>query len=249
MKRQTTIKELENLVFKFQEARDWTKWNHPKDVAISVCIEAAELLELFQWKNTRTLGNKDEMELDFKEIKQDKIKKISNMRKVLCVGQAYPKPPYPNKPFGRTKLYDWFTQIGIGEDFVDKYFNLTGALCNYFPGVTKTGAHKVPTEKQINNCRPWLKSLLINFKPDIVIPIGKLSAVYALQRKVVNLSGVVGTKFICKPYGLTEKNVVVIPFPHPSGASTWVYDPSNKKRLGQALRLLSQEFWQSITTK
>lgn len=35
----------------FRDARDWAKFHTPKDLAISISIEAGELLELFQWKN------------------------------------------------------------------------------------------------------------------------------------------------------------------------------------------------------
>jgi NTP pyrophosphatase (non-canonical NTP hydrolase) len=34
----------------FRDARDWSQFHTPKDLAISVSIEAAELLELFQWR-------------------------------------------------------------------------------------------------------------------------------------------------------------------------------------------------------
>jgi len=35
----------------FAEARDWGRFHTPKDLAMSVSIEAAELLEVFQWKD------------------------------------------------------------------------------------------------------------------------------------------------------------------------------------------------------
>ena len=36
---------------KFRDDRDWKQFHNPKDLAVSVSIEAAELLELFQWKS------------------------------------------------------------------------------------------------------------------------------------------------------------------------------------------------------
>src|SRR5207253_5448843 len=36
---------------KFRDDRDWKQFHDPKNLAVSICIEAAELLELFQWKN------------------------------------------------------------------------------------------------------------------------------------------------------------------------------------------------------
>ena len=35
---------------KFRDERDWMKFHDPKNLAVSISIEAAELLELFQWK-------------------------------------------------------------------------------------------------------------------------------------------------------------------------------------------------------
>ncbi len=34
---------------KFRDDRDWRRFHNPKDLAASISIEAAELLELFQW--------------------------------------------------------------------------------------------------------------------------------------------------------------------------------------------------------
>ena len=36
---------------KFRDDRDWKQFHNPKDLAVSISIEAAELLELFQWKS------------------------------------------------------------------------------------------------------------------------------------------------------------------------------------------------------
>lgn len=36
---------------KFRDERDWKQFHNPKDLAVSISIEAAELLELFQWQN------------------------------------------------------------------------------------------------------------------------------------------------------------------------------------------------------
>ena len=44
----TTIAELKERVKKFIEEREWKKYHTPKDLAISITIEASELLEIFQ---------------------------------------------------------------------------------------------------------------------------------------------------------------------------------------------------------
>jgi len=45
----TKIRYLILQVREFVEERDWEKYLNPKDLAESICIEAAELLQLFQW--------------------------------------------------------------------------------------------------------------------------------------------------------------------------------------------------------
>lgn len=35
----------------FNEARDWSQFHNPKDLAISLSLEASEVLEHFQWKS------------------------------------------------------------------------------------------------------------------------------------------------------------------------------------------------------
>ncbi len=47
----TTIKELQDLVLAFRDARDWKQFHNPKDCALSLVLEANEVLEHFQWKN------------------------------------------------------------------------------------------------------------------------------------------------------------------------------------------------------
>jgi len=43
------IEQLKAKLRNFVDERDWNKYHHPKELAISIAIEAAELLEIFQW--------------------------------------------------------------------------------------------------------------------------------------------------------------------------------------------------------
>ena len=49
---QTTIHELKETVLSFIREREWGKYNTPKDLALSISLEAAELLEHYQWRET-----------------------------------------------------------------------------------------------------------------------------------------------------------------------------------------------------
>ncbi|MEI8249039.1 MAG: nucleotide pyrophosphohydrolase [Candidatus Taylorbacteria bacterium] len=50
------MKSLIDRIIKFRDARDWKQFHNPKDVALSLVLEATEVMEHFQWKN------KEEME-------------------------------------------------------------------------------------------------------------------------------------------------------------------------------------------
>ena len=51
-------------ILKFRDDREWKQFHNPKDLAISISLEAAELLEVFQWSGSDTSNNN----------KQEKIK-------------------------------------------------------------------------------------------------------------------------------------------------------------------------------
>ena len=58
------MEEIIKKLKKFVEDREWEKYHKPKNLAISIAIEAAELMEHFQWND-----------YSFEEIKMNKIKK------------------------------------------------------------------------------------------------------------------------------------------------------------------------------
>ena len=88
------MKESEEIIhalLKFRNERDWDQFHNPKDLALAISIESAELLELFLWKNAEDANTekvKEELAdvfsfafllaekygFDVKEIILDKIK-------------------------------------------------------------------------------------------------------------------------------------------------------------------------------
>ena len=46
-----TLGDLTARITAFRDARDWKRFHTAKDMALSLCLEAAELLELTQWRN------------------------------------------------------------------------------------------------------------------------------------------------------------------------------------------------------
>jgi NTP pyrophosphatase (non-canonical NTP hydrolase) len=59
----TTLAELRDLVRQFVDARDWRQFHTPKNLSMSLAIEAAELMEHFQWltpEESRALASQPE---------------------------------------------------------------------------------------------------------------------------------------------------------------------------------------------
>ena len=48
---QTTVADLRTAIDHFGAARDWYRYHTPKNLAMSIAIEAAELMEHFQWSS------------------------------------------------------------------------------------------------------------------------------------------------------------------------------------------------------
>lgn len=52
-----TLNDLTQLVLRFRAERDWAQFHTPKELAISLVVESAELLELMQWKQDQELAD------------------------------------------------------------------------------------------------------------------------------------------------------------------------------------------------
>lgn len=57
---ETTVQELKNLIAEFRDERGWKDEHSPKNLSMSIAIEAAELMEHFQWDTYRQ-ENKQEI--------------------------------------------------------------------------------------------------------------------------------------------------------------------------------------------
>jgi len=59
------IKNLTKKIIKFRDKRNWKQFHNPKDLALSLVLEATEVLEHFQWKD------KEEVERYIKTNKEE----------------------------------------------------------------------------------------------------------------------------------------------------------------------------------
>jgi len=79
----TTISELKRKVQEFIDERDWTNYHTPRNLAESISIESAELLEIFQWLTEQETKN-----LPGDKAKLDRIKEELADVMVYCISLA-----------------------------------------------------------------------------------------------------------------------------------------------------------------
>ena len=79
----TVIHELKTIAQSFVDERDWQQFHSPKNLAISVAIEAAELMEIFQWHN-----HEESVKLVNEEIKGRIQEELADVL-IYCLHMAY----------------------------------------------------------------------------------------------------------------------------------------------------------------
>ncbi len=93
-----------------------------------------------------------------------------------------------------------------------------------YPGKSLGGhGDRVPSREEQSLCRPWLDQEIKLVNPKLIIPIGRLA---------------IGLFFDTQ---LSQDGRVIIPLPHPSGASTWYSHAGNQTRVKKAIRLIRQQ--------
>ncbi len=160
--------------------------------------------------------------------------------RVMIVGQAPGIVELTTRmPFsGRAgaELRRWLARAGI--DAKDLPYRTSITKC--FPGKATSGSgDRRPSPAEIALCAPWLEAELALVRPEIVLLVGTL----AIDRLwgPAPLSDVVGRSKRSAALG----GALLIPLPHPSGASRWLNHLANRARLGRALRLLGRT-WRDL---
>lgn len=72
----TTIQALKAKMRSFVEERNWTQYHNPKNLAVSISIEAAELLELFQWLTLDESAEKAMQDSSFRQSVSEEMSDV-----------------------------------------------------------------------------------------------------------------------------------------------------------------------------
>ena len=156
--------------------------------------------------------------------------------RVMIIGQAPGVVELTTRmPFsGRAgaELRRWLARAGIAEDQLPYRTSITKC----FPGKATIGTgDRRPSPPEIALCAPWLEAEVRLVRPEIILLVGTL-AIDRLWGKAA-LRDVVGRS----KRSPALHDALLIPLPHPSGASRWLNEASHRRLLDQALRLLARE--------
>ena len=133
---------------------------------------------------------------------------------------------------GKT-LFKWLALAGIDEPTARDWLYIA-AITRCYPGPHPAGrGDRVPTLAERAQCGDWLSEELRIIRPRLIIPVGRL----AIDRFLgpLPLDAVVGVEHDVEHEHGTS---VVIPLPHPSGASSWVHVASHRVLLEHSLNLI-----------
>ena len=56
MQKKSDLSDLQKMIRKFVDDRDWDQFHNPKDLSMSLVLEATEVMEHFQWKNAEEMA-------------------------------------------------------------------------------------------------------------------------------------------------------------------------------------------------
>ena len=111
------------------------------------------------------------------------------------------------------------------ETFYATFYCASVTRC--YPGRTVGGrGDRTPTPAERRLCASWREEELRLLRPELILTVGGLAAHAIIGAK--SLTECVGKSYVAD-------DAIMIPLPHPSGASGWLNDKTNRARLGKAL--------------
>jgi len=141
---------------------------------------------------------------------------------------------------GKT-LFRWLARAGVDEATAREAIYIS-AVTRCYPGPHPSGrGDRVPSRDEQAGCADWLESELRIIRPELLIPVGRLAIEKFLP--ALPLSELIGTKRTIDHAGGRS---LVIPLPHPSGASSWVHGADNKILLDKAIELIGAELTRMV---
>lgn len=117
------------------------------------------------------------------------------------------------------------------DEFYRTFYCASVTRC--YPGRAASGrGDRTPTPLEQELCSFWKDWELELLRPQLIVPVGGLAI-----RRLLGISGL--AECIGQRYELAGS--VVVPLPHPSGASSWLNSPANRELVARAAALVREE--------
>jgi uracil-DNA glycosylase len=117
------------------------------------------------------------------------------------------------------------------DEFYETFYCASVTRC--YPGRAPSGrGDRTPAPREQELCSLWKDWELELLRPRLIVPVGGLAI-----RRLLGISGL--AECIGRRYELDK--AVVVPLPHPSGASSWLNSPANRELTMRAAVLVRQE--------
>ena len=139
----------------------------------------------------------------------------------------------------RNVLMGWMIRAGFSSEAQVRRQVYMTSVTKCFPGKGTGGGDRRPSRAEVDLCRPHLDRQLALIKPELLILVGGLAHERFLPGR--SLDQLVGRLF--DPTGREVRSrervrPLLVPLPHPSGASRWLNAVENRLLLERALRRL-----------
>ncbi len=156
--------------------------------------------------------------------------------RLMVIGQAPGRVEVgeTHRPFSGSagkRLFRWLQQAGWEEETFRTCFYMT-SITKCFPGPHKSGrGDRAPSRREQQMCEPWLIAELTLVDPEVVIPVGRM-AIERFFGRGRRLHEIIGGRY-------HVDGRILIPLPHPSGASSWIQKPAHRALIQRAIAHLA----------
>jgi uracil-DNA glycosylase family 4 len=136
-------------------------------------------------------------------------------------------------------LMAWLGRAGFASEEQARRQIYMTSITKCFPGKSGGGGDRRPSRAEVDLCRPHLDRQLALVNPQVLILVGGLAHERFLPGRPLDF--LVGRLFDLSGHELssqTRTRPLLVPLPHPSGASRWLNAPENRALLDRALRRL-----------
>ena len=163
--------------------------------------------------------------------------------RIMLIGQApgaveaVRRLPFQGR--SRNVLMGWLIRAGFSSEAQVRRQVYMTSITKCFPGKGSGGGDRRPSRAEVDLCRSHLDRQLALIKPELLILVGGLAHERFLSARP--LDALVGRFFDLSGREVTRgtrTRPLLVPLPHPSGASRWLNAVENRRLLERALRRL-----------